>query len=364
MPDRVLHIAVDGRELAGKPTGVGRYLGEVLRCWSTASGFPHRCTIVMPSAPAPALVDAHPTCEWHIDPAANAGTMWEQLRLPRALRAIGADVLFAAGYTAPLRCPVPFVVAVYDVSFFAHPEWFAAREGARRRWLTRSAARRAHRVITISEFSAQEIVRWIRVPRAHILIAAPGAPPVAAVDDAEREPLVLYVGSLFNRRHIPVLIEAFAAVPAALGARLVLVGDNRTSPRIDPRALAATCGVADRVDWREYVSDPELAALYRRARVFAFLSEYEGFGMTPLEAIASGVPPVVLDTAVAHEVYADAAVYTRLEAPAIARHLQTLLTDNAVHARLVTRGRERLGRFSWSATAATIRAALEDAARA
>src|SRR4029079_5996293 len=85
--------------------------------------------------------------------APGDGTAWEQFALPRLLRAARADVLFAPAYAVPLRSPVPFVVAIHDVSFAAHPEWFSWREGARRRVLARLSAERARRVLTISEFS-------------------------------------------------------------------------------------------------------------------------------------------------------------------------------------------------------------------
>jgi glycosyltransferase involved in cell wall biosynthesis len=360
-----LHIGVDGRELLGRPTGVGRYLAEILGAWMADPTWPHRLTIFLPSSPGDELRARLPHVAWHVAASTSTGTRWEQMRLPGAITRSGVDVFFAAGYTAPLRLACPFVVAIYDVSFFAHPEWFGWREGMRRRWITRSAARRARRVVTISEFSAREIVRWIGIRREAIAIAPPGAPPLA--DDANtsrREPIVLFVGSLFNRRRIPDLIAAFAAAARDVpSARLVLAGDNRTTPRIDPRALASTLDVGDRVEWRAYVSDAELAKLYGRARVFAFLSDYEGFAMTPMEALAHGVAPVLLDTPVAREVYGDAAMFVPAETTAIAAALRTLLIDDMARGRIVQAGRERLQTFSWPHAAATIRTALEEAVR-
>jgi glycosyltransferase involved in cell wall biosynthesis len=365
MNGRVLQIGVDGRELLGRPTGVGRYLAEVLDAWLADPTWPHRLTIVVPAPPDDDLRARFPRVAWHVAASTSTGTRWEQLQLPAAIRRAGVDVFFAAGYTAPLRLGCPFVVAIYDVSFFAHPEWFGRREGVRRRWITRSAARRARRVITISEFSAAEIVRWIGIRRDAIVLAPPGAPPLAGDANAgAREPVVLFVGSLFNRRRIPDLIAAFAAAAHDVpNARLVLAGDNRTSPRIDPAAIASRLGVGDRVEWRAYVSDAELAALYERARVFAFLSDYEGFAMTPMEALARGVAPVLVDTPVAREVYDGAAALVPAERAAIAAALRTLLTDDGARDRIVAAGRDRLAVFSWTKAAATIRAAIEEAAR-
>ncbi len=260
---------------------------------------------------------------------------------------------------------MPTVVTVHDVSFFAHPEWFSAREGLRRRWLTRASARRARRIITVSTFSAGEIVRWLGVPHERVVVAPNGAPPLmAAADSPSRPPLVLYVGSLFNRRRIPELLEGFAASRgAAPEARLVLVGDNRTRPAIDPVERARTLGVADRVSWREYVSDDELTALYAQARVFVFLSDYEGFAMTPFEAIAHGVPPVLLDTPVAREIYGDAARLVAAAPDAIGAALLHLLQDEPARVSLAQAGRRRMKQFSWARTADLIRGALEEAAR-
>jgi glycosyltransferase involved in cell wall biosynthesis len=168
---------------------------------------------------------------------------------------------------------------------------------------------------------------------------------------------------LFTRRHIPDLIHGFAVAAGQVPeARLVLVGDNRTEPRIDPRAVAADAGVGDRVVWREYVTDANLEELYQSARVFAFLSDYEGFAMTPLEALAHGVAPVLLDTPVAHEVYGDAATYVSADAGVIGAALTRLLTDPKARQCQLDAGMERLSRFSWTQAATTIGTALEQAA--
>ena len=112
-------------------------------------------------------------------------------------------------------------------------------------------------------------------------------------------------------------------------------------PVIDVDDVIARFGVADRVRARQYVSDAELSALYAQASAFAFLSEYEGFGLTPLEAMAAGVPVVVLDTEVAREIYGPAAEYVaRPEPDLIAAALERLLVDDEARARLIDAGRD------------------------
>lgn len=363
MAERALHIGVDGRELLGRTTGVGRYVREILRTWLTDPDWPHTLTIFTPSEPSVELAAAlAPHVAWHVVPSPRAGTWWEQWQLPRAVSRLGVDVFFAGAYTAPLRLPCPFVVVIHDVSYFAHPEWFGAREGARRRWLTRASARRAHTVATVSEFSAREIARWVDVPRQRIVLAQQGPPTQKLPRGEPAGHMVLFAGSLFNRRLIPELIAGFSRVDVP-GARLVLAGDNRTHPPVDPRNVAAAHGLSDRVEWREYVSEMELAHLYESARAFAFLSTYEGFAMTPMEALAYGVPSVLLDTPVAREIYDGAALFTSAAPDSIAAALTSLLTDDAIRHRLLAAGHDILNRYSWPQAAATIRDALERAGR-
>ena len=355
-----LHIGIDARELAGTPTGVGRYLAGVLHEWSRQR-LPHRLTFFLHRDPPEWLRDLSLHTEVVIEPAATAGTLWEQRRLPALTSRAGVDVLLSPAYTVPLRLKCPSVVIIHDVSFFAQPESFSWREGLRRRWLTRRSAKRAAAVVTVSEFSAGEIQRHIGVPKAEIVLAPQGAP---AWQDSKpgpaRSPMVLSVGTLFQRRHTRELMQAMAQVRRVVpDARLVLIGANRTHPHIDPIAYAGSLGLTDALTWKSYVPDNELQELYASARAFAFLSNYEGYAMTPMEAASHGVPSVLLDTSVAREVYGDAAIRVPLEIPAIANALTTLLTDSDAHARAVALGRARLDAFTWTRTADVLRETLE-----
>jgi glycosyltransferase involved in cell wall biosynthesis len=165
--------------------------------------------------------------------------------------------------------------------------------------------------------------------------------------------MVLFVGSLFNRRRLPDLIAAFARATRDLPrARLVIVGDDRTWPRQDLAALAVARGVGDRTEFRRYMDDDALADVYARATVFAFLSEYEGFGLTPLEALAAGVPIVVLDTAVAREVYRDAAIYVpRDDVQRTAAELRRILMEPEIARPLLARGAALVQQYSWAEAA-------------
>ncbi len=357
-----MRIAIDARELLGKPTGVGRYIAGLLEAWRTlpAAGA-HEFVLC-----APAALPRETNYEWRIAP--GSGTWWEQTALPRLAREAEADVLFAPAYTSPLLLSVPCVLTIHDVSFAAHPEWFPRREGLRRRVFTWLSARKAARVLTISEFSKREIAQHLgveadRISVVYIGIDATATTPAPGSSSGSSQQSVLHVGSLFARRHIPELISGFAALARRReDVRLDIVGDNRTTPHVDVERLAADTGFGSRISIRSFVADAELRMLYQSARAFVFLSSYEGAGLTPLEALAAGVPIVVLDTPVAREMYADAAVYvSRPEPSLIAGALERVLTDEGERERILTASRTVLARYSWSTCATHVLDALVSA---
>src|SRR5271154_5215510 len=118
-------IGVDARELCGRATGVGRYLSGLLHQWD-ADGAPHQFVLY---APEPLTLSLDPSRFTTIVVAGAGGSWWEQIDLPRAAADDRLDVWFSPGYTTPLRPGVPAVVAIHDLSFLAHPEWFRFREG-------------------------------------------------------------------------------------------------------------------------------------------------------------------------------------------------------------------------------------------
>ncbi len=398
-----MRIAIDARELAGKPTGVGRYLAEILRAWGELPGAAaHEFVLCAPDAIETGAItgigDRGAGINGGSDGDERSGTrdsalgalagggirvttqvgpghgvLWEQWVLPRLVAQTKADVLFAPAYSGPVHGATPMVVTIHDVSFAAHPEWFSWREGLRRRTLTRLSARRAAKVITVSDFSKREIVRHLGVDPSTVEViysgatsfdrrmghdatgrrararAAAGEDTAAPSSQSSDGGLVLYVGSLFNRRHIPALIDGFGRMARRHPpAQLEIVGDNRTRPHIDVESLIARSGSADRIRARAYVADEVLSALYGSAAAFAFLSDYEGFGLTPLEALAAGVPIVVLDTEVAREIYGPAAIYVERPDPAlIDAALERVLFDEAERTRLFDAATRQLQRYSW-----------------
>src|SRR5262245_2369384 len=364
-----MRIGIDARELSGRATGVGRYLAGLLREWTSDERARSHQFVLYASAPLTSELDTRRFAT-RVVPG-SGGTWWEQMQLPVVVEADRVDVFFAPAYTAPLRLAVPTVVTIHDVSYVAHPEWFGLREGARRRWLTRATAARAHVILTVSEFSKREIVERLGVTDAKVRVVPQGIDAAAGVvarrrhaSESQADPRLLYVGSIFNRRRVPDLIRSVAALARRRPRiSLDLVGDNRTFPPQDIDRAIDNHAMVGRVRWHRYATKEALSDLWTAARAFVFLSEYEGLGMTPLEALAVGLPPVVLDTPVARESLEAAALYVPVNAdvPAVALALEAALFDDRARARVLDAAPAALAKYEWPRAARETLAALERA---
>jgi glycosyltransferase involved in cell wall biosynthesis len=347
-----MRIGIDARELSGRPTGAGRYLGGLLREWAADERARRHEFVLYTPARLGIDLDSHRFAARLVEGSSN--TWWEQVRLPSIAKRDHLDVFFGPAYAIPLQLAVPAVVAIHDVSFMAHPEWFRMREGMRRRFLARHSARLARAIITISEFSRRELIDTLGAPEERIHVIPPGVngSPSAAANLGLDE-RVLFVGTILNRRHVPDLIRSFSLVARhRSAATLDLIGDDRTYPPEDLQQTIRAENLDGRIHWHRYVSEAELSDFYRGARAFAFLSEYEGLGLTPLEALAANVPPVLLDTPVSRESCGEAALYVqRGDLAETARALEKVLADDNVRSRLLAQAPRVLARYTWPGAA-------------
>jgi glycosyltransferase involved in cell wall biosynthesis len=355
-------LGIDGQRLADEESGVVRYLRELLREWS-ATGVPFRRTILyVPRALEPGLLpDGHPF-EVRVLARPSDGGLWLHWRLGRAASR-EVDLLFCPSFESPLLSFAPSVVTIHDAlpAFRPAARWSVRRD--LRRASIRLSARRARGILTVSESSKRDIVRWYGIPAERVvavpLAAASGldAPPPDGSVAAVREryglgdaPLCLFVGKLTRRRNLPLLAEAFAEARdrAHTTHTLVLVGSGGEDLRSGPDVRLVG-----------HVSDAELHALYHAAEVFVYPSEYEGFGLPVLEAMAAGLPVLTVESSSLAEVAGGAALLVsepthELLAAALAR----LFTDEGLRADLSRRGRARAAEFSWPRTAALTLEAL------
>lgn len=349
-------IGVDARELEGKATGVGVYLREILRRLQLPAGA--ELQLFFRHSPSAGLPDIPASC---IEvPSRGNNLSWQQWSLCREASRRRVSLLFSPANSLPWRFGGIQVMTVHDISFFRNPRWFSTRERISRQANTLVSLRHADRIYTVSEYVKQEIASRFRIPANRILVTPNGVTPPPE-DGAARERLrkahgisddkiVLYVGSIFNRRRLPTLIEAMKHLDAS--HRLVVIGENRTHPRLNLAAEAVRQGVADRVKLLEYVPDAMVKEYYRMADVFVYLSEYEGFGIPPLEAMAHGVPAVISPTPAMNTIFEGAAAVTPdMSAAAVAGTIRRVLTGGDERNRLIRAGLELAGRYNWEETA-------------
>lgn len=300
----------------------------------------------------------------------------EQVRLPGRVRKAGVDVLWSAGYTAPFSCPCPQVVTIHDMQYKTHPEDMSLPERLATDFLVRMAARRCRRVIAVSRFSRDEIIRHTsaapdKVDAIHEAANPAFAEPLDAPALAARlkdlvppgKPYLLSVSATYPHKRMDLLVDAFGEIMASAPHTLVMVGSAR---RGEPAVQAALARLPDRnrVIRLERLSMQQLVPLYQGADAFVFPSFYEGFGLPVLEAMMAGVPVVAGPHASIPELGGDAILYYDRTQPAtLARKIREALAWPPDKRRAVTdAARARARTFTWRTTAeqtlATLRAAL------
>ena len=211
----------------------------------------------------------------------------------------------------------------------------------------RDAAARSELIVTVSEFTARQLEECLGVERARLRVIHHGVRLPPEAEAGGRENIVLHVGAVQRRKNLARLIEAFQRLGP--GWRLLLAGSLGFGGAEILAGLQQT-PVRDRIQWLGYVRAEELSRLYRRARIFAFPSLDEGFGMPVLEAMAWGVPVVASNCSALPEVAGDAALLVDpLDTEAIAAALTALATQESLREDLMARGRRRAAAFTWEA---------------
>jgi glycosyltransferase involved in cell wall biosynthesis len=276
-----------------------------------------------------------------------------------AARRAQVDVLHSLGNIAPLFGPRG-VVTMHDLIYLRHPETTSGLLAKGLGQLAPAVARRANRIIAVSQATAEDLRELLGVPAAKIDVVPSGpglAPNVAPTPEAELRaslglgpgPLVLSVSARRPHKNLARLIEAIGRVP---GARLVLPG-YPTAFDDDLREVARRVGAADRVHLCGWIDGAQLEGLYAAATCLAFPSLAEGFGLPILEAMARGLPVACSSVSALPEVAGDAALlFDPSNVEAIAGAIAALLDDPALRSRLAERGRTRAATFTWERAAA------------
>jgi glycosyltransferase involved in cell wall biosynthesis len=356
-----MKIAFDLRRI-GNP-GIGRYMRCLVEAvFEQQTGAEY--LLLLPPGDR-SVVNAGAGKTTRLIPRARYYSVREQIELPRILREHSIDLLHSPHFLLPLSRPCPAVATIHDVIYLACPQDLPSVIG---RFyydrMMRASARMAKRIITDSQFSKQEIVRYLGVDSDKVAVIYPAVDPGLRLlrDRGVLEAIlrkyaidseyVFYTGIYKPRKNHRGLLEAFRHFIATGGtAKLVIAGPLGDGEN-QLRRLATRLGIADNLVFTGFVDDMELSALYSGARVYACPSTYEGFGFTVLEAMACHVPVVCSNSASLPEVAGDAAVYADAQSPEdFGKALYRAFVDEELRGELIARGRRNLQRFSWTSAA-------------
>jgi glycosyltransferase involved in cell wall biosynthesis len=299
---------------------------------------------------------------------------WEQTGLPLVAQQVGAQVIHSPHYTMPLRAGRPVVVTVHDATFFTAPELHSSVKGTFFRSATRTALRRADRVVVPSKATRDELVRVLDADATKLCVAYHGVDPtlfhVPTPEEKDRvqarlglggQPYVAFLSVLEPRKNVPGLVQGW--VQACAGREdppaLVLAGGAGWDDRVD-RALAEVPSHL-RVLRPGYLRFVDLPGYLGGAVVVAYPSHGEGFGLPVLEAMACGAPVLTTRRLSLPEVGGDAVAYTEPDPDSIARALGELLDAPDRRAALGSAGHARAQEFTWAASAEAHLACYADA---
>jgi glycosyltransferase involved in cell wall biosynthesis len=276
--------------------------------------------------------------------------------LPKLCKHYALDIIHTQ-YILPWPVPCHRVVTVHDILFETHPQFFTKLFVLRSRLFIRWATRHAEHVFTVSRFCKQEIARLYQVPQERMTVIYNGADTarfkpgqdgleLVHARGLQSQGYILSVGRLEPRKNHQALVLAYAQLPQD-APPLVLVG-QRDFHFAGVFEAITRHGLQERVKILENVGDAELPALYRHAQIFAYPAFAEGFGMPPLEAMASGTPVLSSNTTAIPEIVDQAGVLVDPhDVHQIAQALNQLLSSPEQRARLAHEGRARATTFSW-----------------
>lgn len=350
-------IAVDCYESGACATGVGQSIENVLK--ELVPMMPDEEFIALSREPIEKYMPSRVT-KYVLSPD-KGYFRWQNGPFRRKLKQIQPDILIAPNYTLPVMTRCKSILVVHDVSFISHPEWYSTKESLKRKFFVQRSVRKADYVVVVSRTVKGELIKYMDVEPGKIEVVYHGVDNRFQKSPANRilewkqqkgldnKLIVGYLGTIFNRRHIPILIKSVELLRRDLPELILyIIGKDMTHPPQD----VATLVKKDWIKWEDRLGSEDLPLFYSALDVFAYISEYEGFGLPPLEALACGTVPVVLNKSSLGEIYQDIAFLS--DDPVVeqvAEALKDAIQDDQAKSRILEKFTQKRSLFSWKNSA-------------
>jgi glycosyltransferase involved in cell wall biosynthesis len=289
----------------------------------------------------------------------------EQVRIPKILKQHKVDLHHTPAFIAPLKTHCPRVVSIHDVAFLHFQHTLSKKARAYWSWFTRKNAQHCDAIIVPSEQTKKDLIHFFQTPEERMHIIPYGlnqvfhTPPTPESLQQTKEKFqlpnkfLLYVGTLEPRKNVDGMIEAYALLDEDLRHQFpfyIVGGKGWLYDKIFNRV--SELGLEKNVHFTGYVSFEELRAFYTLATTFFFATLYEGLGLPPIEAMASGTPVVCSNNSALPEAVGDAAIQVAPYSPTdMAKGLTTMLSDPTKQTEFKAKGLERSRLFSWKKNA-------------
>jgi glycosyltransferase involved in cell wall biosynthesis len=364
--EETVKILFDVREASRNITGIGTYVRNLAREILACQDPEVVCRCIPDTTVPPPGKGVPSVSQQMINFIRNVA--WKQAYLPAMAYREKADLLVCMDPLGPLACPTPTALIIYDLIFFTSG---AQSDAWTRYWraMVPRCARRADLIFTLSQASKAEITGRLGIPPEKVVVFHTGVAdhfhPLAG-DDTEREKVrrglglpesyILTVGAHDPRRNVKALLAAYHGLRSKTGEerKLVVVGP-KTAYFQEVLQTTRSLGLEEDVFFFDYVPNEELPAYYSLAELYVYPSSEEGFGLTPLEAMACGCPVITSRTSSLPEVVGEAALLVNpTDAGELEEAMGRLLSDPELRRSLIQRGAKRAEECSWRAGAEDI----------
>lgn len=349
-------IYINGRFLLQEQTGVNRFAYELCKVLHQSGIF---FILLCPHGEIKTCYDTAgfsiKHCGW------GKSHIWEQLFLPIFfLKTRGEHLLVNFTGIGPIALKNK-IMTIHDLGFMVNPKWYSSSYILLYKTLTPLSAATSLKILTVSEFSKNEIIRLLNIEKEKIAVIYNAVSSSFTKPDTnpqeKKEKYILAVSSIDPRKNFAALLQAFSMLEDT-DLKLYIIGGQNRIYSTSVEQLSAHIP-SEKIKWLGRVTDAELKHYYHHALCFVYPSLYEGFGIPPLEAMATGVPVVVSDIPPIREVCGDAALYADpLNPKDIARKIALLLHDKDLQCELREKGRSRYKKFNWNQSAQALSAII------